>query len=38
LSKGRVPLSNAIGRCCAVRLFPQHRRTTRCKTFPRRFE
>jgi hypothetical protein len=35
LSKGRVPLSNVIGRCCVVRLFARHDRIIRCKMFPR---
>ena len=35
LSKGRVPLSNVIGRCCVVRLFARHPRTHRCKVVPR---
>ena len=35
LSKGRVPLSNVIGRCCVVRLFARHDLRDRCKIFPR---
>jgi hypothetical protein len=33
-SKGRVPLSNVIGRRCVVRFFARHRWRLRCKIVP----